>query len=74
VTAPGQPGYVAPSGQPGYGYYNYQHWWLARVMFAIGALCFLIAALTYSGTFHGPYWAWAFGGLAACAIAKAAVP
>jgi hypothetical protein len=73
VTAPGQPGYT---GQPGtgYGYYNYQHWWFARVMFATGGLCLVIAALTYAGTFHGPSWAWAFGGIAACAFAKAAVP
>ena len=68
APAPGQPGYTGP--YP----YSYQHWWAARVMFVLGFLCFAIAALVAGGVFHGPDWAWGFGGFAAFLLGKAAVP
>jgi hypothetical protein len=66
VTAPGQPGYVAP------GPYPYTYWMFARVLLVIGAICFAIAAMVAGGIFHGPMWAWGFGGFAAWTLAKAA--
>lgn len=39
---------------------------LVRVLFFIAAVCFFIAALTVTHTFHiGPAWAWAFGAFSA---------
>jgi hypothetical protein len=66
MSAPGQPGY---QGQQGY--VARSPWFLSRFIMALGFLCFAIAALIAGGIFHGPEWAWGFGGFAAYLLALA---
>ena len=48
--------------------------WLARLLFIVAALCFLLAALTACGSdvLSAPADAWFYGGLASLAFALAA--
>ena len=63
MAAPGQPGYA--------GYQGRSPWFVSRFILGLGFLCFAIAALIAGGIFHGPEWAWGFGGFAAYLLALA---
>lgn len=49
--------------------------WLARLLFVIGAFCFLLAAVTAAGgeIFHADAQAWFYGGWSAVAFGLAAL-
>jgi hypothetical protein len=66
MAAPGQPGYQGQSG-----YVARSPWFLSRFICGLGFVCFAIAALIAGGIFHGPEWAWGFGGFAAWLLACA---
>ncbi len=44
-----------------------------RLLLVVSTVCFFLAAITVAGSdiFHGPAWAWGFGGFSAWVLAGA---
>ena len=64
----------APAPAPGpypAGHYVVGSWPVSRIFLLISAICFIIAAVIVAGIFHGPWVAWALGGVASYLLALA---